>query len=309
MATVYEQDHPFTNSFEIQQEFSTYLRETPNKIRISNEDKWKIIGWLNGPVNQMPEYQKQYSRRNYVLRSYRWDERGQNLIAIAKRPDKGDRVVVAEGDILKIVEKEHIISGISGHGGWDATWWGIRRKYSGIIRSDIIFLLKRCGTCLSNPRKRSRAIQARDENAAQGSSNPAPGPSLPVQPFEQQLESGKGKGKGKEIADTTDRASYYDGNNQYAEYVEYDGHDDPAKYAEYAEHDEHGVYGDLGVCTEYGAFSGYGEYNEFQDENSCIDPALFLSMQDLDLYNSSNAEASGSVGHPYAYETGESSKQ
>ena len=43
-----------------------------------------------------------------------------------------------------------------GHLGWDATWRVISESYYGILRADVIFLLKRCLVCATNPAKRPK---------------------------------------------------------------------------------------------------------------------------------------------------------
>lgn len=48
----------------------------------------------------------------------------------------------------------------NGHAGWDATWKDVSNLYYGILRSDVIFLLKRCQICASNPSKRPKGSAA-----------------------------------------------------------------------------------------------------------------------------------------------------
>lgn len=42
------------------------------------------------------------------------------------------------------------------HAGWDATWATLSSSYYGVLRSDLIFLLKRCQICAQSPPKRSK---------------------------------------------------------------------------------------------------------------------------------------------------------
>jgi hypothetical protein len=48
----------------------------------------------------------------------------------------------------------------NGHAGWDTTWKDVSNSYYGILRSDIIFLLKRCEICSKNPLKRPKGAPA-----------------------------------------------------------------------------------------------------------------------------------------------------
>ncbi|KAL7793822.1 hypothetical protein V8C37DRAFT_377467 [Trichoderma ceciliae] len=173
MKNQFEMYLPFSRCTRIQNDFAKYIRETPNKKHISIEEKFRLIQWLINPLAK-PLCQKDYSRRNYAQKTYKWDEGRQILWAVAKNGQGMDRMVITEDEILQVVEKVHMTRE---HGGWDATWEEVSRQYCGIVRSDIIFLLKRCKVCLSNPRKRSK-----------GSQPPAPAPalSLPMPPPEQQ---------------------------------------------------------------------------------------------------------------------------
>lgn len=44
----------------------------------------------------------------------------------------------------------------NGHAGRDAAWRDVSHDYYGIMRTDVISLLKRCDVCVSNPRKRPK---------------------------------------------------------------------------------------------------------------------------------------------------------
>ncbi len=57
-------------------------------------------------------------------------------------------------DVVDFVHKGN------GHAGWDATWKDVSNLYYGILRSDVIFLLKRCQICASNPSKRPKGSAA-----------------------------------------------------------------------------------------------------------------------------------------------------
>jgi hypothetical protein len=101
-----------------------------------------------------PSSQKEFSRRNYVRGTFAWDGR---ILLAAARKDKGSNLIVVTTDMIAdIVENVHRKSGDSGHGGWDLTWSGVNRSYYGILRSDVIVLLKQCRVCAGNPAKRPK---------------------------------------------------------------------------------------------------------------------------------------------------------
>ncbi|KAK1243421.1 hypothetical protein MKX07_004049 [Trichoderma sp. CBMAI-0711] len=167
------------------EEFHEYLKSTPNKKHISREEKFKLVAWLADPTAK-PTCQKDYSRRNYAQKTYRWDENTQELFAIAKKDKGGDRIVITEDEILRVVESVHT----KDHGGWDATWENVSKKYCGIVRSDVIFLIKRCGMCQVDPRKRAKGVQAESPGSAEAEASPsasaeaeAPAPSPPMTPL------------------------------------------------------------------------------------------------------------------------------
>ena len=139
------------------EEFSQYVRENPNNRRVSPSDKDILIGWL---TNQRPSSQEEFSRRNYVRKTFTWNEANQTLRAVAKKDDSQDRVVITTDMIEDVVERVHKDSGDSGHGGWDATWKDVSASYYGILRSDVIFLVKQCQICAQNPSKRPKGSPA-----------------------------------------------------------------------------------------------------------------------------------------------------
>ena len=91
-----------------------------------------------------------------------WDENTQDLLAIAKPGEEKARLVVTEDMIPDIVENVHKENG---HSGWDSTWKAVSASYYGILRSDLIFLLKQCQVCARNPSKRPKGSQALAQNA------------------------------------------------------------------------------------------------------------------------------------------------
>ncbi len=132
--------------------FLQYLRENPTNRRITQTDRDILIEWLTNP-HKRPSSQKEFSRRNYIWKTFTWDEKTQNLFAVAKQDEEKDRTVVTEDAIADIVEFVHESNK---HGEWDATWKDISSSYYGILRSDVIRLLKECQTCALNPSKRPK---------------------------------------------------------------------------------------------------------------------------------------------------------
>lgn len=131
--------------------FLDFLRGHPNNRRVSSTERALIIEWLAG-VTRRPTCQREFSRRNYVKKTFAWDEESQNLLAIGKDGDE-NRVVITLESIADVVEAMHIRNN---HLGWDATWRDVSSAYYGILRSDVIFLLKRCHACAHDPSKRAK---------------------------------------------------------------------------------------------------------------------------------------------------------
>jgi len=132
-------------------EFLRYLEKNPNRRRVSQLDRQSLIEWLCNS-HAPPSSQKEFSRRNYVKKNFTWDETRQTLVAVGKNKKK-NRKVVTEDNIFDVVERVHANNG---HAGWDATWRDISSSYYGILRADVIFILKRCVVCAQNPRKRPK---------------------------------------------------------------------------------------------------------------------------------------------------------
>ena len=139
--------------------FSQYLHENPNNRRVSQSDKDILLEWLTNP-NKRPSSQEEFSRRNYVRKTFTWDEASQSLLAVAKKDEGEDRTVITTDMIADVVEIVHKASGDSGHGGWDATWKEVSTLYYGILRSDVIFLIRQCQICTQNPSKRPKGSAA-----------------------------------------------------------------------------------------------------------------------------------------------------
>ena len=136
--------------------FLQYLRENPNNRRVSQTDKEILYEWLTNP-HKRPSSQKEFSRRNYVLKTFAWDEKTQNLFAAAKTGEDKNRRIVIEEMIADVVDFVHRGNG---HAGWDATWKDVSTSYYGILRSDVIFLLQQCQICALNPSKRPKGSAA-----------------------------------------------------------------------------------------------------------------------------------------------------
>jgi hypothetical protein len=133
-------------------EFHSYLENNPNRRRVSQVERQNLIEWLSNS-HAPPCSQKEFSRRNYVRKNFTWDQSGQVLTALARKKKEKDRRVVTEDEILDVVERVHANNG---HAGWDATWKDISNSHYGILRADVIFILKRCLVCAQNPRKRPK---------------------------------------------------------------------------------------------------------------------------------------------------------
>lgn len=140
--------------------FSRYLCDNPNNRRISQSDKDILIEWLTNPYKR-PLTQEEFSRRNDVRKTFIWDKASETLLALAKEGEGQNRVVITTDMIVDIVESVHKASGGSGHGGWDATWKDISTSYYGILRSDVIFLVKQCQRYAQNLSKRPKGSGAR----------------------------------------------------------------------------------------------------------------------------------------------------
>lgn len=161
-------DHSTTFSQDTKDTFLQYLYENPNKRRVSQAEKNNLIQWLTNP-DRRPSSQQEFSRRNYARKTFSWDINTQSLLTIPVKGGKG-RMVVTDDTIAYVVELVH---NNNGHAGWDATWKDISTSYYGILRADVIFLLKQCQVCADNPRKRPKGLttanlefQLRDESAS-----------------------------------------------------------------------------------------------------------------------------------------------
>lgn len=133
--------------------FFQYLHANPNNRRVSQTEKNNLIQWLIN-LDRRPSSQQEFSRRNYARKSFSWDDNTQSLLKIPSNGTKG-RMVVTEDAIASVVELVH---NNNGHSGWDATWKDVSTSYYGILRADVIFLLKQCQVCADDPRKRPKGL-------------------------------------------------------------------------------------------------------------------------------------------------------
>ncbi|KAL4784666.1 hypothetical protein BJX76DRAFT_212010 [Aspergillus varians] len=132
--------------------FLQHLTEHPSSRRLSQREKENVIQWLTDP-SKKPSSQSEFSRRNYARKAFFWDSEQGILLAVNKDDRNNNRIAVTEDMIPDIVEAVH--NG-NGHAGWDGTWKDISNSYHGILRSDVIYLLKRCRICMCNPAKRPK---------------------------------------------------------------------------------------------------------------------------------------------------------
>ncbi|RAO72655.1 uncharacterized protein BHQ10_008667 [Talaromyces amestolkiae] len=141
-----------TFSTETKVSFFQYIRDSPNNRRVSQEERDNIIQWLTNP-HKRPSSQSEFSRRNYVRKTFIWGDGSQHLLAAPKTNGAQKRIVVTEDKIADVVEHVHENNG---HAGWDYTWRDVSISYYGILRSDVINLLKQCQICAHNPSKRPK---------------------------------------------------------------------------------------------------------------------------------------------------------
>jgi hypothetical protein len=138
-------------------EFLQYLVANPsNRRRVCHTQRATMIEWLTNPEKR-PESQEEFSRRNYVRKTFAWDKETDTLLAVAKKNGEERRKVIVMDGIADTVEAVHRRLD---HAGWDATWKEVSTSYYGILRFDVIFLLKRCQVCARDPSKRPKSSAA-----------------------------------------------------------------------------------------------------------------------------------------------------
>ena len=109
--------NPITFTPSTKADFLRYVHENPTNRRITQTDRDSLIEWLTNP-HKRPSSQKEFSRRNYIWKTFTWDEKAQTLFAVTKPDEEKDRKVVTEDTIADVVEC--VYEG-NKHGGWDTT--------------------------------------------------------------------------------------------------------------------------------------------------------------------------------------------
>jgi hypothetical protein len=115
-----------------------FLVDHPNNRRVSLAEKEKLIGWLTNAAQACSP--QEFSRRNYARKTFTWDKDTEQLFTTTKNKDGHARLVVTCDQIVETVRPVHQNND---HAGWDATWRDVKTSYYGILRADVIFLLKR----------------------------------------------------------------------------------------------------------------------------------------------------------------------
>ncbi|OJI96720.1 hypothetical protein ASPVEDRAFT_36125 [Aspergillus versicolor CBS 583.65] len=152
MCDTFASQQPVISSPNTLASFMQHLHEHPSSRRITPTEKECLIQWLTNPEKR-PSSQREFSRRNYARKTFIWDNDTQELLAINKTQEGQGRIVIAEDRIADTVEAVH---SCNGHAGWDTTWKDVSTSYYGILRSDVIYLLRRCQICRHNPAKRPK---------------------------------------------------------------------------------------------------------------------------------------------------------
>lgn len=137
---------------ETHERFRAYLNSNPSTRRIDSSERLDIIAWLRDE-DRRPSSQKDQSRRNYVRKTFACNKSDGMLRTQMKGSDQLEKIVVLQDDIIGVVQDIH--EEIN-HAGWDATWSTLSSRYHGILRNDVIFLLRECQVCKHDPRKRQK---------------------------------------------------------------------------------------------------------------------------------------------------------
>ncbi|KAI9040299.1 uncharacterized protein KD926_008389 [Aspergillus affinis] len=150
MSDIFVPQQPVIISQNTRASFTQYLHEHPSSRRISPTEKENLIEWLTNPEKR-PSSQREFSRRNYARKTFIWGNETQDLLAINKTQEGGNRIVVAEDRIAETVEFVH---NRNGHAGWDATWKDVSTSYYGILRAfENIITVDPDGFDLLNPQE------------------------------------------------------------------------------------------------------------------------------------------------------------
>lgn len=156
--------HTSIFSSSVREAFAQYIQQFPNNRRISQAEATTIIEWLTTRDASKPSSQQESSRRHYIRKHFVWDSTEARLCALVRGKEaEAKKEVVTQDRIADMVEAIHVGNG---HGGWDATWNDTTNSYYGILRADVIFLVKQCIICAQDPRKRPKSTPASSQARA-----------------------------------------------------------------------------------------------------------------------------------------------
>ena len=110
------------------QAFETFLDDHNSRYCMSRQKRANIISWLTNdqrtPVNQI-----EHSQRHHAVNSFRYDTVNNILLVLPSESHPGERQVVVQEEILRVIEQEHLLSK---HAGQNMTWAAIRNTFYGI---------------------------------------------------------------------------------------------------------------------------------------------------------------------------------
>ena len=105
---------------------------------MSRQKRANIISWLTNdqrtPVNQI-----EHSQHHYAVNSFRYNTVNDILLVLPSESHPGERQVVVQEEILRVIEQEHLLSK---HAGQNMTWAVIRNTFYGISRGEVEYLVK-----------------------------------------------------------------------------------------------------------------------------------------------------------------------
>ena len=132
--------------------FAAYLEVNEHRYQITDSTYEQYITYLTNALYE-PSSRADQAKRAFVKTSFQMDEGGYALQACATERHKQARLVIMQSSIFDIIQEEHCRIG---HAGVHPTWAAVSQGYYGIIRTEIIWLLKRCQICIRRARNRSR---------------------------------------------------------------------------------------------------------------------------------------------------------
>ena len=134
------------------QAFETFLDDHNSRYRMSRQKRANIISWLTNdqrtPVNQI-----EHSQHHHAVNSFRYDAANNILLVLPSESHPGERQVVVQEEILRVIEQEHLLSK---HAGQNMIWAAIRNTFYGISRGEVEYLVKQCEICHRKATNRSR---------------------------------------------------------------------------------------------------------------------------------------------------------